>query len=292
MANKKLLAMMLIISFIATLGAISAADTSSNDTQQDTTCQASYADTTYNVQGNENTTTVQSTEKSMKRINRTTQKSTKQATEPVINYEELYTALNDGTDEYVTISLGGDEDTYTVTQTITLNNAIKSLIINGNGKTINGNNKFQFLKINHQANVVIENITVTQCYLSNDYGGAIFQKNGTLAIINSVFTNNTMNSSHYEGHGGVIAVNNSTLEIINSTFTSNSIDDTQWGGFDGYGGAISIMGGNVSITDSTFTSNKAEYGGAIYWKSDESSNLEILNSTFEENGLGSKDWRE
>ncbi|WP_323736621.1 hypothetical protein PXD04_01235 [Methanosphaera sp. ISO3-F5] len=159
MTHKKIFLMILIITIISSIGIVSATDISDNDT---TTISDQTTHTTENT-----------IETPAKTINKNTQTSTKQATQTVTNYQELYDNLTSQTaEEDTTITLGGEEETYTITNTITVSETIKNLIIEGNGKTIDGNNKFQFINIKHPSNIIINNLTVTRCNSSGIYGGA------------------------------------------------------------------------------------------------------------------------
>ena len=64
--------------------------------------------------------------------------------ETATNYDTLKSILTTSTDEELTVTL--DEGTYTGNGQITVNSAIKTLTIDGNGQTINGNS-MAFLKV-------------------------------------------------------------------------------------------------------------------------------------------------
>ena len=104
----------LTIIFITSIGAINAADI--DDTQD-----------TYQTQ---NTDNIQENTEITKTINKDTSTNSLKATSTsVTNYEELYNNLTStNADRDTTITLEGD-DTYTITNTITLSERIKNLVI-------------------------------------------------------------------------------------------------------------------------------------------------------------------
>ena len=167
----------------------------------------------------------------------------------------------------------------------------KSIIINGNGHTINGNNKIGAFEISG-SDAILKNIefvnirgngcilwtgatgTVTDCSFTNTYswnGGTIYWTGGTGTIANCSFTN----TSGWEG--GAIYLNfneDETFTIANCSFTNTHSE---------YSGAIEIIGvyvypddegeyypdissfPKVSITDCSFTNTTAaKKDGGIY----------------------------
>lgn len=120
-----------------------------------------------------------------------------------------------------------------------VNEAIKTLTINGNQKTINGNGTHQFLQINTGQTVTINNITITNCKAT--IGGAI-NNNGNLTITDSNLNNNNADM------GGAIS-NFGELTITGSTLNNNNATK---------GGAIlSKNADRTIITGNTFTRNTA-----------------------------------
>lgn len=86
-------------------------------------------------------------------------------------------------------------------------------------------------------------------------GGAIYNDEGFLTVVNCMFTGNT--ATHNGGAifnlGGSSTVNN--LAAANCTFTNNNANG---------GGAIFNLGSSSILTNCTFTGNTANNGGAIY----------------------------
>ena len=112
-------------------------------------------------------------------------------------------------------------------------------------------------------------------------GGAIYQYNGILTVLNSTFTGNTAAS-----YGGAIYANylDGPLTITGSTFTGN--ESTSQGG-----GAVAAFYDtdndvfDLIVTDSTFTDNTAgNSGGAIY--AYQLNDVTITGSTFTDNTAG------
>jgi predicted outer membrane repeat protein len=104
-----------------------------------------------------------------------------------------------------------------------------------------------------------------------DYGGgAIYIRGGTLAILNSTFTNNLSD----QGAGGAVHVLTSYIDITGSTFTGNSATPVSSSSNNsGFGGAVYIDGARPpggliigpEIEATVFENNSgANSGGAIY----------------------------
>ena len=206
----------------------------------------------------------------------------------VNNFNALNSTLTSDTYSDVTINilsnieLGGN---------IVVHQEIKTLNIEGNGKTINGNNEYRFLYINGST-VTINKLNIINC-TSSQYGGAIYKEVGNLTITKSNFTNChvklyggaiysldnrivTINESNFKENrakwGGAIISNKGNTTIINSNFTDNHASDR--------GGAVYVYGGIVNITDSNLTDNHAgNKSGAIF----NAANLIITNSTLKHN---------
>ena len=135
--------------------------------------------------------------------------------ETATNYDTLKSILTTSTDEELTVTLG--EGTYTGNGQITVNSAIKTLTIDGNGQTINGNS-MAFLKVEN-LDLTLKNIIITGC---NNYDGSVlYQTGGQTTIINSTIKQNTLSS---DGSSlGVIKVASGSLTLDNNTFDSNSV---------------------------------------------------------------------
>ena len=206
----------------------------------------------------------------------------------VNNYEELYNTIDSikhsSTNNEETVSL--NEGTYTITNTITWD-INKTLIINGNGKTIiNGTQTNQFMIIGATSSVILNNIIIADCHAEK--GGAIYDE-GTLRINNVSFINNTVPANG----GAIYTTAGSSLFIEKSTFDSNKQTEHVSGNSKGYnGGALSVRG-TLYINDSTFINNLASYtntetdsdggnGGAIAFVTS-TNDLTITNSRFDNN---------
>ena len=188
----------------------------------------------------------------------------------VSTFDELNNSLISDTYNNITININNDIQ---LTGSITINNAIKTLTVNGNGKTINGNNNYCFLNINHPINLTIYNTIITNCNNSDitpHSGGAIYMSidsaDSNIDITNSSFLNNTAGSS------GAISIYKSTLTTINSSFINNTVR--------GLGGAISGDDSIILITKTNLINNKAYMGGAIYGSN---ANITITQSNLTHN---------
>ena len=181
---------------------------------------------------------------------------------------------------------GRGADTIILSQDITLRDELpvitSDITIEGNGYAISGNHRYRIF-YNGGGTLTIHDLTMTEGYVEGDiirnaddtlkstadqpFGGAIFNWQGTLSIVNSRFSDNLA-----EYDGGAISNNEGTLSISDSAFSDNSADKR--------GGAIENDSKNLSIINSTFSDNSASWGGAIYNGRDR---LSIINSTFSDN---------
>ncbi len=125
-------------------------------------------------------------EKTKSNVTKKVNKNVKTATQKDINnYEELYNTLTTSTDDDLTVSLNGD-DKYTInTDQIEVNENIKKLVINGNGRTIDGADEKLFLKSENTPSLVINDLTIANC---TSYLGTLNYKSGNLTLNNVNFT--------------------------------------------------------------------------------------------------------
>lgn len=187
----------------------------------------------------------------------------------ISNWQELQEAVLDATSQTENTTLFLMEGNYTNTGTINWNNPDITLTIEGNGHTIDGNQR-QVFNINSRSSMVLKNIKIINA--KSKYGGAI-NNDGILTILKSTLTNN---SAEY---GGAIE-NYGQLTVIKSTLTNNTVK-YDGGAIDSYndlnitdtiladntasqyGGAVKNYQGILSIFGSEFTNNHAKSGGAI-----------------------------
>ena len=211
------------------------------------------------------------TKKENKKINKKIiPQNTKTATVSITDYATLNNTLTNPDSEDITINILNN---ITLGGSTKVNNTIKTLTINGNQKTINGNNQYQFLIIPSETTININNITITNCNATD--GGAIYNKGESLTITNSILINNSATN-----YGGAIYNNNTTMILTNNTFTHNSVTGEK------YGGAIyNTKNATVILTNNTFTHNTAEYyGGAIY---NNNATMSLTNNTLTNNTANS-----
>ena len=124
----------------------------------------------------------------------------------------------------------------------------KSITLNGNGFTIDGNEKTRIFTVTAD-NVVLKNLKFVNG--ANTIGGAISWSGNQGKIENCIFDKNTASSSA----GGALYWGASNGQIINSNFTNNNAQTS--------GGVVSIEGDNFLIEGNMFNDNTAKIGGAI-----------------------------
>ena len=165
---------------------------------------------------------------------------------------------------------GADTIAFSTSGTIRLTSGglsvLDNLTINGPGVaslTVSGNGVSGIFAANSAA-VTLNIRDLTLASGSTSFGGALFNRGGTVNVANTVFSRNAAS-----GAGGAIENFSGTVTVTNSTFVGNSSFA---------GGAIENAGGaTLNITNSTFSGNSAFPGGAI---SNYASTATITNSTF------------
>ena len=186
----------------------------------------------------------------------------------VRGYQELVDAIEEAkVKEYEKYIINLDSGDYTATCSIDWrDSATRNIIIKGNGLTLNGKNRYQFINIASGHNLVLENITITN-YTA--YEGGAISNGGTLTIKNSTLENN-----HGTYGGAIYNYNGGNLTVTDSNLTNNNATT---------GGAINNYNGNITLNNTTLTYNNAtEYGGAIV-NNGTRSNLTIIDSKLENN---------
>lgn len=159
-------------------------------------------------------------------------------------------------------------------------NAGGTLTLDGGGTDVSATNSLVnvtgTLVLNEKS--VLQNNNCPDSYATS--GAAVFSNGGTLKVFGSTIKNNSNNNSN--NYGGAIYIKNGTLNITSGTFEENKTNKN--------GGAIYVTKGTVNITGGNFINNKVSTGsnktetsyggGAIYIDSAETS---ISAATFESN---------
>ena len=156
--------------------------------------------------------------------------------------------------------------------TITLSSALptvtEDLTINGNNTAISGDAKFRVFNLD-AVNVNMSNMKIADADVTGTaFGGAIAMSGGNLTLTNIFFSNDRAIS------GGAIYEAQGTLNVVNSNFSGNMA------GLGGDGGAIFNGSGSLTVTDSAFNNNSAVNGGGAIAST---SGTTIINSTFSGN---------
>ena len=190
----------------------------------------------------------------------------------------------------------------------------KSITIDGNGHTLNGNH------LSRMFNITADNVTVRNVnficgnafgkYFSADIGGGAIYWSGNNGFIESCnFTNNTgsgIEDDPFEkeetftdengtvwyvyrsrpmgakiNEGGAIVWNGTNGTVSNCKFIRNGV------GYPNTGGAICWRGDNGKIIGSEFYENNAWCGSAVAWMGDNGTILfsTVANSTFMDGGI-------
>ncbi|MDO5824946.1 MAG: hypothetical protein Q4Q22_01055, partial [Methanosphaera sp.] len=189
----------------------------------------------------------------------------------VHNYDELVEAVEaakgfDG-DNFTIVLLPGN---YNATSNMTWADATgttRKLIIEGNGLTLDGKDRYQFMNLTSGYTLELSNITLTRYNATN--GGAIYNHGGNVTVTDAIFIND---SSTYKG--GAIYNEAGSVMVNNTNFTGNRANEYD-------GGALYNYDGNLIVINSNFTNNVGGYsGGAIY---DYNGSVTVTGSTFTAN---------
>lgn len=211
----------------------------------------------------------------------------------IYNFYDLHSALT--SDEYnqVTVNI---KSNIKLTDNTNVSSSITSLIINGNKKTINGNNHHQFL-IMKNTSLTLKNINIKNC--GGTIGGAIVCEGNHVSITDCIFSNcnayPTLDESYalkkgetLKAYGGAIYCSGNNITISDNIFEGNKVQAyySAFKDLDLCGGAIYNCGNNVKITGNIFKRNSATnynaiaYGGAVY---NCGNNVTITSNEFDEN---------
>ena len=151
----------------------------------------------------------------------------------------------------------------------------KTLTIDGNGHTLDGEKSGRIFYISEQANnVVLKNIIFINGYQDGG-AAAISVKGAGFTLDNCTFKNNFA----YGQVGGAIYIANDDCTITNCNFINNTIEKS--------GGAFRSEGHNQIISFNRFINNTAQegLGGALCAYGD---NILITNNYFENNFAGNE----
>ena len=185
-----------------------------------------------------------------------------------------FTQLNTLINSDIQITLQDDYEYMSGDESVTQYGAIlirKNLFINGNGKTIDAKGNSGIFLIMADCQVTIQNLNFKNGIGISNAGGAIFAQDGpTLTIYNCNFINTAGSAT-----GSIYARNLSSLTVSGSTFRDNRLCSA--------GGAIYIIDTpQFIVMNSNFSSNSAsENGGAIY--ANGVSSLTVTSSNFTSN---------
>jgi hypothetical protein len=148
-----------------------------------------------------------------------------------------------------------------------------------NGNDAEGGGIFFNCAGNFAANLVIDNVAVTNNTVNGLGGGLYFDRcapdgGGNFTITNSVISGNRSTDS---GAGGLWFDEGGTLSITNTTISGNTTES------DGGGGITFDDGASLVIVDSTIADNDAAASGGGLYLFDPTASVLIANSTFSGN---------
>ena len=155
-----------------------------------------------------------------------------------------------------------------------------NLIIDGNGKTIDGQDKSRIFIITGK-NITLKNIIIKNGRSHKSYDNSLNNNGGAIKInhdLNLTIEDCEFSNNMSEDMGGGI-INYGDLTVIQCSFSDNKSNIN--------GGAIFNVGGKITLIESSLTKNMAEdSGGAIYNVNGE---LTIAESTFNNNAAEGAD---
>ena len=138
------------------------------------------------------------------------------------------------------------------------------ITINGNNHTLDANHKYGIFNIT-ASDVILNNITFKNANATSfDLYRAVNVYGANCIINNSYFYGNTMSSAVDGSQGGAIYWNGENGTLLNSVFVNNS-RSVQGDDFKDRGGAVFWHGDDGRIINCTFRNNSAREGGAVSW---------------------------
>ncbi len=182
----------------------------------------------------------------------------------------------------IEFAIGNGQSTSTITLTSGPIDINKNLTITNPSKNtsqlvISGNHSSRIFAIETNDTVMLNNLTITDGYESDDYGGALYNR-GTLTLNYCTVSNSTA-AAGYEG-GGLYNING-TVYVNESTFSNDTggdgggiynegtatLNDSTFNGDSAgssYNGGGIYNDGTATLTNCTLANNSAEYGGGLY----------------------------
>lgn len=131
---------------------------------------------------------------------------------------------------------------------------VAPVTIHGNGAVLTraeGAEPFRFFELMINSTLTMNNITIQNGDVADDWGGAIHSMNASITLDNTHFINNRSDN------GGAIYFTLGRIDITNSKFVNNQTT--------GNGGALHIDSSRSSIQSTHFEENVSDYnGGGIY----------------------------
>lgn len=128
------------------------------------------------------------------------------------------------------------------------------MTIHGNGAILTRDENaepFRFFELMVNSTLTMNNITMQNGDVQDDWGGAIYSMNASITLDNAHFINN------HSDNGGAIYFTLGRIDITNSTFINNTTT--------GNGGALFIDSSRSLIQSSHFEGNEADgNGGGLY----------------------------
>ncbi|MEQ8998817.1 MAG: choice-of-anchor Q domain-containing protein [Coleofasciculus sp. B1-GNL1-01] len=199
-----------------------------------------------------------------------------------------------GTDEIV-FDTGGFPSTLTLTSgELKITDSVNILGSGADWLTVSGNNNSRIFNIDDGGSqildVLISGLTLTdgngRATNSNSsfgLGGAIYNADENLTLIDAVVTNNTARGNFFEdGSGGGIFNSSGELTITNSIISSNlaagQFEYSPGYGTNGSGGGIFNESGTIDVNNSTISDNRAA-GGDGYGDSGNGEGGAIFNGS-------------
>ena len=182
------------------------------------------------------------------------------AADGVCTLREAITAINSGTEVNECDASGGADTIFIEAGgTITLQSALpalESMTILGNGHAVSGDDAVRVFRIASGADVVMEDITITNGNAGSGNGGGIQLSNGgTLTLTRCVISDNTANAG-----GGLRSQSSGATNTVTITdcLFSNNQSPTEGGG-----GINNDLNSTMTITRSTIAGNSGRFAGGI-----------------------------
>ncbi|MFC1453304.1 right-handed parallel beta-helix repeat-containing protein, partial [Verrucomicrobiota bacterium] len=132
---------------------------------------------------------------------------------------------------------------------------------NRNATLIRGDQNSRVLEIANKTGITLSGLTVENGKVSNTHGGGLYVTGGDLTVTNCIIRGNqAANSSAATVYGGGLYGSGTDLTILDSVFSNNLISVTKYDGADNSGGGLYGANSTIQVSATAFAGNRISVG--------------------------------